>query len=56
MSDDVFYHHANQERNDFSNWARDVLQEQDLAEDLTGKANQLESQLTVLKHIAKKAF
>ncbi len=56
MSDDVFYHHANEHRNDFSTWVRDVLQEPELAEDLISATNQQSAQLAVLKHIARKAF
>ncbi len=41
MSDDVFAYHANTEKNDFSNWVRDVIKDEKLAYDLeqaTGKA------------------
>ncbi len=31
MSDDVFYHHVNSERNDFALWIRDVFKLEDLA-------------------------
>ncbi len=56
MSDDVFRHHVNESRNDFSNWTRDILQEKELAEDLQKLDSQLHAQISVLKHIAKKAF
>ena len=55
MGDEVFRHHVNPERNDFSNWTRDVLKEKELAEDLQRIDNQLHAQIAVLKHIAKKA-
>ncbi len=56
MSEDVFSHHVNSGRNDFSNWVRDVLNESELAEDLQAIDGQLHAQIAVLKHIAKKAF
>ena len=34
MSDDVFAYHANPEKNDFSNWVRDVIGDEKLAKDL----------------------
>ena len=34
MSDAVFAQHANSEKNDFSNWLRDVINDEKLAKDL----------------------
>jgi hypothetical protein len=34
MSDDIFAHHLNSEKNDFSNWVRDVIGDKQLANDL----------------------
>ena len=34
MSDEVFAYHVNPEKNDFSNWVRDVLKDEKLASDL----------------------
>lgn len=34
MSDDTFQHHVNNEKNDFSNWIRDVIGDENLANDL----------------------
>jgi hypothetical protein len=56
MSNDVYAHHVNQDKNDFASWTEDVLYEKDLAEDLQQLDNQLHAQIAVLKHIAKKAF
>ncbi len=56
MSDDVFRHHVNESKNDFSNWVRDILQEKELAEDMQKLDSQLKAQIAVLKHIAKKSF
>jgi hypothetical protein len=35
MSDDTFMSHANEEKNDFSNWVRDVCGDEKLARDLS---------------------
>lgn len=56
MSEEVFTHHANSSKNDFSSWVRDVLCESELAEDIAKAENQMRAQIAVLKHIAKKAF
>ena len=56
ISDEAFSHHANQHRNDFSAWAREVLDEKELAEDLQKAESKLHAQIAILKHIAKKAF
>lgn len=34
MSDDVFAHHVNSGKNDFSNWLEDVVKHEKLAKDL----------------------
>ena len=34
ISDDTFQHHVNNEKNDFSNWIKDVVGDQQLANDL----------------------
>ena len=34
LSNDTFYHHVNSDKNDFSNWIRDVIGDQALANDL----------------------
>lgn len=34
IHEDVFKHHVNSERNDFSNWAKDVFQEKSLSNQL----------------------
>ncbi len=39
ISDDIFQHHVNSEKNDFSNWIRDVVGDQKLANDLLSSKN-----------------
>ena len=34
LSDDIFHHHVNSDKNDFSNWIKDVIGDQKLANDL----------------------
>ena len=53
MSEDVFRHHANEARNDFSNWVKDVFYDHSLAEDISRSKNKLETQIVVLKRLVK---
>lgn len=39
MSDETFRHHVNSEKNDFSNWVRDAIGDQALANDLLSSRN-----------------
>ena len=43
MTEDVFQYHVNSEKNDFSNWIRDVIGDQKLASDLRKANSPLES-------------
>lgn len=54
MDNNVFKHHVNEERNDFSTWINDVFQEKSLAESLLGIYDRKECQLTLLKHAIKR--
>lgn len=40
MSDDVFKHHVTNERNDFSNWIRDIIEDKGLADSISKVKNQ----------------
>lgn len=53
LGDDVFYYHVNEERNDFSNWLKDVLKEMELAEHLMDAKEKHDFQMKLLKHIVK---
>ena len=54
MPDDVFYHHANQQRNDFSNWIMDIFKQKKLADEISKARNSLETQVILLKFIVRK--
>ncbi len=50
MSDDVFYYHVTPERNDFSNWIKDVFKIKDLGEKVSKGRNPLETEIIILKY------
>lgn len=58
MNKDTFKYHVNKEKNDFSNWVRDILGDQKLAEDITKAksksaiATKVKQRLQQLKKIA----
>ena len=51
IDENVFRHHVNDERNDFSSWTRDVLGDEKLAEDLSRAKDKSTAQVAVLKRI-----
>jgi len=53
MSEEIFAHHANEFRNDFSNWIKDVFYDHSLAEDISRAKNRLETQITILRRLVK---
>ena len=53
MSEEIFAHHANQFKNDFSSWVRDVFYDHSLAEDISMAKNKLETQITILRRLVK---
>ena len=54
MTDDVFRHHVNEIRNDFSNWIKNVFKEEKLAKELLKTTDKDKTQIIILKHIIKK--
>ncbi len=36
MKDEIFSHHVNKEKNDFGNWVRDVLKDEELSNNIIG--------------------
>ena len=51
MDDATFGHHVNGERNDFSNWAKGVLKDDTLAEQLLGAKDKKSAQIVALKRL-----
>lgn len=53
MSEEIFRHHANEMKNDFSTWVKDIFYDHSLAEDISRAKNKLEAQVAVLRRIIK---
>lgn len=53
MSEEIFRHHVNEARNDFSNWVKDVFYDHSLAEDIAMAKNKLEAQIAILRRLVK---
>jgi hypothetical protein len=53
MSDEVFHYHVNVHKNDFSNWIKNVMEEEKLAKDIEKVEDKVEAQLKILKHVVK---
>ena len=53
MSEEIFRHHANEAKNDFSNWVKDVFYDHSLAEDISRAKNRLETQIAILRRLVK---
>ena|SRR3989338_1575467 len=53
MSDDSFYYHVNEQRNDFSSWIRDVFKENDLADNIAKLNSRLEAEICILRFLVK---
>ncbi len=51
MDEDIFKCHVNENKNDFANWIRDVMQENELAEKLQKTKDKNETQMLLLKHV-----
>ena len=53
MSEEIFRHHANEFKNDFSNWVKDVFYDHSLAEDIGRAKNRFETQIVILRRLVK---
>ena len=53
MSEEIFRHHANEFKNDFGAWVKDVFYDHSLAEDISRSKNRLETQIAVLRRLVK---
>jgi glucose-1-phosphate adenylyltransferase len=51
MSDEVFAYHANPEKNDFSNWVRDVIKDEKLVDDLAQATSKVQAAGCVAKRV-----
>ncbi len=54
MNEWVFNHHVNDQRNDFSNWIKEILKEDELAEEIKIIKNINEMEIKILKHLVIK--
>ncbi|MBU0757868.1 MAG: hypothetical protein KKF44_07380 [Nanoarchaeota archaeon] len=54
MNEGVFRHHVNDERNDFANWVRDILNEPDLADELKDTWEIKDTEIKILKFMIQK--
>ncbi|MBS3152009.1 hypothetical protein J4230_01220 [Candidatus Woesearchaeota archaeon] len=54
IPEDVFRHHVNDMRNDFSSWVKDVFRDDFLANELKKFNNKLETELALHKYINNK--
>lgn len=52
MSDETFAYHSNLEKHDFSNWIRDIIGDEDLANDLMIVTNRPEAVSCVIARIS----
>ena len=52
MSDETFAYHSNLEKRDFSNWVRDVIGDEELANDLAKASNRLQAAGYLVARIA----
>jgi len=53
MSEEIFSHHVNDFKNDFSTWVKDVFYDHSLAEDMSRAKNRLEMQIAILRRLVK---
>ncbi len=53
MHEDTYKFHANEQKNDFGNWVKDVFGQHDLAENLKTAVSKADAQLAVAKNLLK---
>lgn len=53
MGDDAFRGHANEFKNDFASWVRDVFDEKHLAEEIARVQHRIDAQRAILKHLVR---
>ncbi|HEY92482.1 MAG TPA: hypothetical protein G4O17_01885 [Dehalococcoidia bacterium] len=52
ISDETFGFHANAEKNDFSNWVKDIINDEKLARDLTKSHSRLQAAKSVAARVS----
>ena len=52
MSDETFAYHSNTEKSDFSNWVRDVIKDETLAEDMGKSPDRSQAAMLVATRIS----
>ena len=52
MSDETFAYHSNEEKHDFSNWLKDVVEDEKLAEDLEDSTSRKKAAKLVNERVA----
>ena len=52
MTDETYVFHANTEKNDFANWARDIIKDERLAKDLQKAPNRAQAAKLVASRMA----
>ena len=52
MSDETFAYHSNQEKHDFSNWIRDIMEDEELADALAAAADRTEAVSCIIARIS----
>ncbi|NIM45415.1 MAG: hypothetical protein GTO54_07300 [Nitrososphaeria archaeon] len=52
MTDEAFAYHSGEERNDFSNWVRDIIMDEKLARDLAKSPSRAQAAKSAARRIA----
>lgn len=53
MTEEIFRHHVNEAKNDFSTWVKDVFYDHSLAEDIARAKNRMEAQISILRRLVR---
>jgi hypothetical protein len=53
MTEEVFSHHVNDMRNDFSAWIKDIFEDHNLADDIAKARNKMEAEVAILRRLVR---
>jgi len=53
IDDSVFNHHVNLDKNDFSNWIKDIFEDSELAKELAGVTGKEKTSIVLYRHLVK---